>query len=352
MIIRTLAASAVLMTAAGTASAQSADRCSDVLRDGTFQTSSYRENSYFQQIIWSRFLSSSFQQSKTDRALGFGVPVGEIVLGGDYNEATFNQKKADIRREMSSTVTAANEIDVALASGDQAIVGAWSQCMSQRGGYVSLRMTPISATQAFAAISWSPGLAGSHTGVEATTLEEDFQLPEGMTFSAGAQCFRAGRVLRANPCRATINLPSAKSDLALSVNAEHGSAEAYLPPRMVLIRETRPFIVQPAHRLNRTAFREEKRVAGEITLTTEEIEAGWRLNPASASVRVEIINEGHWVHDCNQPKWEADLYSFRYDYRMFASQRNSPERNISIHCQVHPSINMSRDRWVALGSQQ
>jgi hypothetical protein len=80
------------MTAASS-TAYAQDQCSDVLRNGTFQTANYRDNSYFQQIIYSRFVRSTYESSKTDRAGGFNIPVGEIVLGANYSRGDYDQKK-------------------------------------------------------------------------------------------------------------------------------------------------------------------------------------------------------------------------------------------------------------------
>lgn len=327
------------------------DRCGDVLANGTFQNSRYRENSYFQQIIWSRFLSSTFQESKTNRNLGFGVPVGEIVLNGDYNEETFRQKKADIRKELSNTLTSANEIDVALVSGDPVIANAWADCMKARGGYVSLRFEPVSATQAFAKLSWVAGPAGTQTGVASTTLDEDVTLPTGATFASGSSCFRSGRVLSSvSPCVATINLSNASQDLAISVNTPHGSAQAYLPPRLTLIRETKPYSFAPSDAFRASAFRQDKRESHKIDLSEELIQQGWRFDPSAATATIQVNQQGHWVHKCDDPKVRADSFSFFYDFHLFASGRNSPERNVSIVCTLRPEIKLTRDRWVPVGS--
>jgi len=82
------------------------DRCNDVLQNGTFQTSRFLDSSYFQQIVWSKFLRSSFQSSKTDRSGGLSVPVGELFLGANYSEEQYNSKKSQMQSEYFNQITA------------------------------------------------------------------------------------------------------------------------------------------------------------------------------------------------------------------------------------------------------
>ena len=320
--------------------------CSDILRDGTFQSSNYRENSFFKQIIYSRFLSSSFQQSKRDQSLGFGVPVGEIVLGGNYTEAQFNQKKQDVRRELSNQVVASNEVHTALASGDPTIVNAWTQCMAQAGGQLALRFEAVSPTEAFGEIAWYPGRAGEFTGVETTVLDEDIYLIEGVTIVQGSACIKAGRVISRNACRFTVKLPDARTTIAVAVNAQHGSAKAYLPPRLKFVRDVAPYQFNASDRLEEKFQRGQGTPSRTIQLSAVQIAQGWRLDPKTAAAPIEIVHLGRWVHSCTARPIEVHFYSLTYSYHGIGVDRNPPDRNTSITCRVNPRIQMVRERWI------
>lgn len=329
--------------------AQPDDRCSDVLRNGTFQNAKYRENNFFQQIIWSRFLSSSYEESKTNRDLGFGIPIGEIVMGGNYDEAQFNQKKQDVQREMSNTLTSYSEIDAALTSGDRVIVENWTQCMNQRGGKLLLRFEAVTATELFARLEWRPGIAGTETGVAKTKLTQSVTIPSGIKVISGEKCFKKGASIGPAGCEATLQTESATTVVTLSVNAKHGSTRASAAPRIKMEREVRPFQFQKEHKLEATAFRSERRPGIAITLTPTEVGEGWRFMPSTQKATLVIDRKGHWVHTCDSLTMSADLFNVAYSYRIFASGRNSPERNSDIACHIEPSIIVFRDRWVPIG---
>jgi hypothetical protein len=328
---------------AGTASAQ--DQCRDILQNGTFQWSEYKENNYFQQIIYSRFLSSTYEQSKKDKALGFGVPVGEIVLGGDYSEAQFEQKKAQLRKENFQQITRTQEVYAAVSSGDERIVGAWRDCMNSRGG-LSLRFEPVSPTEVFATLEWFP--AG---GVTQTNLEEDISLTNGATFAQGATCFKKDRpIVASRPCQATITLPSALTTLAMTVNAVNGSARAFLPPRIRLKRDTQPYPFTDADKMHTSIKRNYAEPKKRIELSAEQIAEGWRFDPSSAKLELERI-QVLGTNYCKNEHKAADFFTFTYGFIIEGQTRGSSiSKNTYAVCQVHPSIMMVRESWVPVGT--
>ncbi|MEG8028949.1 hypothetical protein [Sphingomonas aerolata] len=126
-----LAVSVTCVSWGGIAMAQS--QCSDVLKNGVFQTSTYRERNYFNQIIWSRFMNSTFETASNDNSLGFGVPVGEIILGGKFTRDEYEAKKASISSEYFNQINSSNELDIALTSGDPVVLDKWAECMRDQG---------------------------------------------------------------------------------------------------------------------------------------------------------------------------------------------------------------------------
>jgi hypothetical protein len=319
------------------------DQCRDVLLNGTLQYSRIRDNRYFKQIIYSRFMSSSYEQAKTDTAGGFGVPIGEVVLGGDFTREQFNEKKRDLEKENFQSITSNREIDVALTSGDPIIIAAWTDCMRSKGG-LSLLFEPTSPTEVFATLEWY-----SMAAVTETTLDEDVNLPEGSIFSQGAACFKKGRTLKASgKCQAVITLPNALATLAIAVNTPHSSTRAYLPRRIELRKEVKNYPITSANVLYAEAFRTNKKPKDAIKLSDEQIAGGWFLDVSSANLNLETIRalDGNY-----RKKRQIVLDSYTFEYELEAEgNRNGRGRNSTVVCRLTPSIRLIRERWVPMGS--
>lgn len=316
------------------------DRCKDILSHGTFQTSRYRENNYFLQIIYSRFMSSTYEQSKNDKSLGFGVPVGEIVLGGNYDESQFNQKKEAIKKTNLNIIQSSQEIDVALASGDPTIVSAWSGCIKDvnKGG-ISLRFAPRSAREVVATVEWFQA-----AGINRTRLSETIPLPRGARFSQGATCFRRGTIITNGvPCKAVIIFPDATITMTAVANTPNGSTEAYLAARTKLQRFTQP----RRSELKESAYRQFKQPNGKMELTQKEIDEGWSFDQSSAQTKLTIEYYKYWTNYCNAERKGGDLYNFTFGFNI-EGQTRGKGRNSSIGCRMDASINMVRDLWVSI----
>jgi hypothetical protein len=337
-----LIAVAAIACRASAVTAQSMDQCRDILRDGTFQQSRFRENTFFQQIIYSRFLSSSYEQSRSDKSLGFGVPVGELVLGGNYTEDQFNQKKQQIQRIFSSNTISARELDIALASGDEVVIGAWAGCMRNKGGGLGLRFEAVSPTEVFATLEWFPA-----AGITQTRLDERITFPQGAVVTQGAGCFQKGRWIRASqPCQATIRLPDARTTLFVSVNTQHGSTRAYLPPRITLRREMKPHVFLKADSLETHAFRTSLYPRREITLSQQQMEDGWSFDPSTFRVALDASGSCN-MNGAGSLHQSANLYTISYGFHVWGHTRGN-SRNCSGVGRVHPSVMLVRDRWIPM----
>jgi len=320
------------------------DQCRDILQNGTVQYSRIKDNSYFKQIIYSRFMSSSYEQAKTDTTGGFGVPVGEIVLGGNFTNDQFNEKKRNLEKENYQSITASRELDVALTSGDATIIKAWSDCMKNKGG-ISLKFDVASPTEIFATLQWFPT-----DTLRETTIEEDINLPPGASITQGAGCFKSGRVLIMNrPCEAVIKLPDALTTLAFAVNTPGGSTRAYLPQRIERIKETKNYAITEPNVLNASAYRDNKKVKSSIQLSDEQIVQGWILDVDSANLNLEILRalDGNY---CKKRQIVLNSYAFEYELEA-EGNRNGAGRNSSAVCKLTPSIMLSRERWVPMSSR-
>jgi hypothetical protein len=338
-------------------SAVAQDKCSDVLANGTFQDVKYRENEYFQQINYARFIRSTFESSKTDKSFGADVAVGKLVMGGDYDESAYNAKKAYLQTTTLTQITANREIDLALMSGDETIVNAWTACMKSRGG-PSVLFSKQSAREMFVRLEF---FSAPNTK---TKLTSDLKLPIGATVNSGKECFKKGRVLKAGvPCTAAITLPYATTTVIWSVNTPSGSSQAYLPARLVLQHERRPYRFAPdCDNLGKSpslpeVARCDDRLwsywhqrsgtrAKTITLTEQQMREGWLFDPASARSAVKYIERysPSGMSWCYNDSREATMTRFTYRYEAIA-RTSGHDRVSQLWCMVDPAIDVVRDIW-------
>ncbi len=324
------------------AQAQGAD-CSAVLKQGVFQTSRYRDNSYFQQIIYSRFLQSTYQSSKEDRDAGFGVPVGEIVLGGSYSESDYKARKQQIEREYFSQITRNRDVDVALASGDPEVLGAWKECIRQKGGGLTVRFDASTGTDIIGYIEWMS------EGISATTrLTESAILPTGFRLAAGASCLKKGKVLHSgNPCQFRIIADNPKKSLPFTINSTRKGASAFLPARIVRVRDVKIYPTTAEDTLNTYAFRQTLTPTRTLSLTEQDIKDGWLFDASTARARLYVIYGGG-MNGCNNEWRGAGAYSYSYGFTIWGHTRGN-DRNWGFQCALDIGIMMVRDRWVGQG---
>jgi hypothetical protein len=340
------------------------ESCSDVLKDGTFQQSRFRENDYFKQIIYSRFLRSTYATSKSDTAAGFGAPVGELVMGtGNYSESEYDARKDQIQRTFLNVVTESREIDVALMSGDTAVLNAWKECMIRKGGGVSLRFEAASPTDAFAILEFysAPGTSAR--------LASNIAVPKGTTVTSGGECLKKNTLLTAgSTCAATIVLPNARATWLSAVNVKGGSAfVAYLAPRLTLRSETRAFnftpncssavlgmspsateLVRCADRLWTHSYRQspDHMPSNTVRVPDNLLQDGWLFDPKTAKAELVTIDRysPSGMSSCRSSKSEPTTLSFTYGYWNH-SESHGHDGWSQIYCMMEPSIFLRRDVW-------
>ena len=228
-----------LLTAQPAAALTSQEACSDILQNGTFQTARYRQNDYFQQIIYSRFISSTYESSQTDTAAGFGIPLGEAVMGsGSYSRGEYDARKAQIQSTFLNVVQQSREVDVALTSGDTAVIDAWKQCMIKRGGGVSMRFEAASATDAFCNHRFL--FCAQHDRKNAVQHRYTSRRHRDIRSRMPQKGYRytSRRVML---CHA--NYAECQRDWLSALNTTSGQSVAYLPPRLTrkIVTKAYPF---------------------------------------------------------------------------------------------------------------
>jgi len=319
-----------------------ASKCSDILAQGVFQTTQIRDNSYFQQIIYSRFARSSYQSSSSDRGGGFGIPVGEIVLGGNYSEATFRRKQEEIQSTYLNQINQSREIDVALASGDPTIINAWSECMRNRGG-LNLRFEPAGTTDIFAYLEWFP------VGNQASTkLTSNVVFPAEITIVSGKDCFKKGKKIGiGNACRALLRSSSSKKPVAVAVNSTNDSTQAFLPARIAKIRDVVRHPGSSTRALLTEGFRNYLQPTGSLDLTDAQLKEGWTIDHNTATARLYVVSTHGGMNACTYDWRTPEPHRFSFGFTIWGHTRGN-DRNRHIWCAMDVSALMWRDRWVGI----
>lgn len=332
-------AATVFACAFSTSAMAQASQCSDVLKDGVFQTQHYRDQQYFQQIIWSRFMRSDYKTAKEDKSFGFGVPVGEIILGGNFSESEFEAKKSSMSKEYFDQVTATREIDVALSSADPDLLRVWGDCMKNQKGGLTIRFDPVTAREVFVSVEYF--LQGTRSSVK---LPKAIQLPEGVEVKNGG-CFKKNARFKAGKaCQATLTLDTATRAVLISMNADEASATGFLPARVVLARQARNVESSRLPNLQTTAFRSYHTPHHTVTLTNEEKSLGWRFDPKSVTHNLVIDYKVYWSNMCESQYARPTTETIEYGFTIYTNRNRA--RNSSITCHLDVTAIMRRDVWL------
>lgn len=327
--------------------AQSTSECSDILKFGTFSSSVINDNAYYQQIVYSRFLSVSYEQSKTDTSLGGTIPIGEIVFGGEYTKDQFAQKQNQIKSTNFQQIDYQREVQTAVFSGDENITKRWSECMLNQDsseGRVMLVLRPLTDTTVAGQVWWVPGRAGRRTGVETVRVRSDTDVSGG-TVAAG-DCLRKRYKLTENVCHFRISAQNPRTPVTVTINTEIGSGTTgFAPPRLKLARVQRPFTFKQSDVEAVHAIYSSIPVSREIRLSDDVLNEGWRFDPVSAKFSV-TEQKDRWVHRCQNETFSVDLFRFLFAFEAFQERRTHSDRQTSVICTPKPVVDIIKEEWV------
>jgi hypothetical protein len=364
----------VCVVLASTAKAQ--DVCADILRDGTVQNIDWKQKDYYRNLIYARFASMSYDQSKSERSFGLSVPIGEEVMGNaNYDESAFREKQRSIEKTFFNDTTQSREVDVAITRGDSVIVDAWSRCMGNRQ-VLSLYFTRESNREATLTLVWRPG----DSTIPEVTLYRDVLITDGQgntgadvaTILDGAECLKAGKVLKMNtPCPVSIVAKSASTPVSARATTTNGArvSRATWPARVRLAQEARPYPFIPncgsyggynigATRANvdrfaawkaqckdrpvAEAYRGENIDTRTISLSPEEVASGWRFYGPSASLAISgVYGVGVHGHRCDPPITRLNETRTSWSYAVKAVAPS--QKDLTAICIGQPAIDMVRD---------
>ncbi|WP_425626525.1 hypothetical protein [Agrobacterium tumefaciens] len=221
----------------------SANNCGEVLVDGTKQVSQYRYGMFFQQILAAEYTRKSSAEIARDLAASGGFGYGGFSLTGSNDEKDFQRYIDEIGSKLNISTIVKNESSILLASGDKEILKRWAECV--RNGGFTARFEVYDVDDAALILEWHtyPVKKGVDTS---TALTEDITIPKGINVTSGDSCRKKGTVFEfGKTCTITVTLPNGATDWLVSVNVEHGSAQAYLPKRQVLQPEEETWAPRP-----------------------------------------------------------------------------------------------------------
>ena len=214
--------------------------CSDILRSGVFDSYVSKHTDVYHEIVISRFLSSSFDDSKNVNLGVSGKSLGELVMGSGYSQSDFTKKQSSMRNEYTRDITHDQEWQLAVSTGDHEIISAWQGCMNNRKGlYARFESQPLSPREAILIIEFFGNPS------DTTKLSQDVYLPDGFKAPMKSQvkkCLSRGAKLTSDvACQVNVHFSSAATSGSVVVQAPNGSANAYVAPRLVWKRVEKPF---------------------------------------------------------------------------------------------------------------
>ncbi|MDP3626976.1 MAG: hypothetical protein Q8S12_10280 [Hydrogenophaga sp.] len=270
-----------------------ASQCSDALVQGTKAESAYRESYAFRQLVDLRFSQVGYERSKSDRSLTGTIPIGNLVIGGSYDEAQYRARSEAIRRSQNWDTSFNRDVDIILSTGDPEILKAWSACMTNKRGGLSVRFDEVKAKSAVVRVEWFGA-----SGVNQVILSSPGKLPDGVSIVQGGDCLAPGKVIVANTqgCSAVLSFTSAETPVQLALNTDkgEGSAQAYLPARRQLVKKSRPFQGAPGQETSLFSMRTEPRSSNlKERLFYSDYENGWFFDPASFQWAVTTIERNY-----------------------------------------------------------
>ncbi len=317
--------------------AQPSDRCSDVLNGGVFNYARLRDNNYFNQVVWSRFFRSSDSSSQSDSSLGISVPIGDVVVGGTFDSSSDSRIRSRQDYQYFNEITASREIDVALMTADPAILSAWSSCMRNRGG-LSARFEAVSATDVFLVIEFY-----NQATITSFTLDEDVYLPDGVTAVQNGRCLRAGYVFRVGePCTVLIKTTDGMVRFPVVI----GSATAWLPARIRLVREALPFPL-PERILDLQGGNSGNNGwhSQSFSLSDQQIADGWSFSPSGGTFNLSSTSIDNPDTRCHSASVSAAGHTVTYTYYMHTPDRTRNDGRAL--CHITANIEIVRARWIS-----
>jgi hypothetical protein len=253
------------------------DRCSDILKNGAFDSVDISSRSEYQEIIVSRFLASTYEASKRSDSGINGKSIGEMVIGGAYSNREFEQKKAMLKQSYDRTLTQTEEWNLASRTGNDKIVEGWGKCVDSRSGlFAHFETNPGDGSNVTLVLSVKGAM-----GKNEVFLASDTAIPSGVQILSRSkydQCLKKGAKIEASaPCLIDLQAPASQS-IKIIISSPEGDAEAYLGKRLRWKPSRKPFTQIIDYTLPPNQSSQQ---SGLIQIPAEDVVAGFTLAPGS-----------------------------------------------------------------------
>lgn len=333
-IIRWSLAASFFAVSATPAFAQ--DSCGDILKSGAFDSVDMSSRSEYQEIIISRFLSSTYEGSRrTDSGIG-GKSIGEMVMGNAYTKNEYDQKKALLRQSYDRTLTQTEEWSLATRTANSRIVGAWESCMNTSSGLLARFETrPGDGRNATLVLSFKPAV-----GVTSATIAGDTTLPAGVQVVSQNQfnrCLKDGAVITASaPCRVALTV-QASQPVSMVISTQQGDAEAYMGKRLRWNYTRKPFRETRDRTL---APNQSSTESGVIAIPLEEVNAGFSFSPGSIEISGPHRYYGSGDGRCTNLRQTPRATEIQYNYLIISTD------NMSTSCRLIVTAAIEKGEFV------
>lgn len=295
----------VLASALPAAAAPSAD-CTDLIpKKPGFLPKQISENRVLRTIAFAHLKTASYRERNKKELLGGSFPAGDAVLGPEFPEEDYAafQKTLD---PFDFGAFTADEVGVAISSGDKRVTKAWQDCMTTRTGLM-MWFTPSVAdpTEAVLNLRWS---AADPYARRSVRLTEAVELPPGIRVVQGKACIQRNNKITQAGCAATLKAKSAKTVFTAGVNSEDGWVQAYWAERLRLEVKYSPYDPKQLVTENQSFTLEDIGQGARtdrFAIRKEVARQGWQFVPSSVRLW-HVARSGKEYGDCNPGKAYVD----------------------------------------------
>ncbi len=227
--LRVLALASLALTCSSPAIAREGI-CSDILQRGVFDTSRYYREDFLQQIVLSDIARSSDGEKVRSFHSAAGVDYEGVPMSGTGNiDAVDRLRSASVDRLNINTIKS-NTLDIALSSGDPAIIKAWSDCVKQTSG-TQMRFEILGGKTVRLRLGFYTNLSGMSARISSAP-----HLDSDVSVQSGGECIKEEAPLLLNQdCVVELRMPDARRSASVSLRTNYDSASAFLPPRVHLV---------------------------------------------------------------------------------------------------------------------
>lgn len=240
--------------------AHAQDECKDVLINKVMDSVSITKDNYYNTALFSNL--NETKDDQTEHSASGGLEIEGIPGSLSYNDAS--RLKTSLSKTFSFKEIVTEKSSYLLMSGQKEIVGAWRDCMSERGG-LGVRFEPQDkdGLQTLLEIEYIRPSNPTLTALDLQLANDVYMGTGGTRVLANEECLRKDKIYKAGDvCTVLLGEDTAWTTLPIVLFAktklpggQPGNSvtyKAYLAPRAELVGSTRPWPSEGAASTKRT----------------------------------------------------------------------------------------------------